>query len=94
MSIDDIRRELGIPSESEHPHFPFFNSHYDVIGNRDVWAIEGYDPEMSDEDAEKLNLKPLRPHWHQWVGLAAMVRRGYDGQERHTGRRGRRRQDD
>jgi len=82
-TVDDIRAQLGLPSEEDMPDFPFLNRHYSPVGKdlvNDASDFPGYDPKnTTDEEAESMGLLRLKPHWHQWVGLAAMVSRGFEG---------------
>lgn len=75
-STEELQALLGIQNGT----FPFFNS---VIHDLGMWPdeIEDFESKNKIEDETELlkhGLRNLRPRWHQYVGLAACVKRFFD----------------
>lgn len=81
-SIDDIKKMLSLPEGD----FPFFNRIISDLGALPS-QIPGFEELNSNEGPEKekaealeaKNLRILSPRWHQYVGLAASVKRFFQG---------------
>lgn len=78
LNVAQIRNLLGLPSN----RMPFFNH---VIHDLGTWPedIIGFEEVKNLEDEKKLKevrLHHLEPKWHQYVGLAACVKRFFNNE--------------
>jgi SNF2 family DNA or RNA helicase len=80
-SIDELRRLLGLQSERDQPAFPMFNEFVADAGlERDPHLNDDVLRTKTDEELREFSMIRTRPRWHQYVGLVAMVKRFFDGQ--------------
>lgn len=76
-TTEDIKSLLGLP---EGP-FPFFNKIIHDLGTwpEDIKGFKELNEVQDKETLEEHRLRVLQPRWHQYVGLAACVKRFFDG---------------
>lgn len=68
--------------ETDNPPFPFFNSWVSDLGRLPTEMPGFYDIGPKDDNNPLVNewkLRELRPLWHQYVGLTAMVKQFLNG---------------
>ncbi|KAH8114058.1 P-loop containing nucleoside triphosphate hydrolase protein [Phellopilus nigrolimitatus] len=75
---------LSLPSKSKAsgPVFPFFNPYISDLGllPRDIPGYYSFTLEDEDRALKEEMLRPLEPRWHQYVGLAAMAKHFFNGE--------------
>lgn len=83
-SIDAMKRDLGVHSlpsdtdEKPRPCLPFMASHVGAK-NESLRSIFGKDLPSKDQ-LDRKGCVPMNPFWHQYVGLCAMVKRAFQGE--------------
>ncbi|KAL5476548.1 hypothetical protein ACEPAI_3228 [Sanghuangporus weigelae] len=80
-SLREIRELLGLAELDEGAPFPFLNKIIHDSGLRPD-EIDRFDEWNEVKDADKLAknlMRPFRPRWHQYVGLAAAIKRFFEG---------------
>ncbi|KAH9848945.1 hypothetical protein C2E23DRAFT_687749, partial [Lenzites betulinus] len=68
LGVDDIARALGLAS----PELPFFNPLQDPVGELDPWSEAGL------AALHLATAEPLKPMWHQWVGILKITDNLFD----------------
>lgn len=63
LTVKEVSKLLGLADEQ----LPFFNAKVDNTGNYEPWSEKGR-AALQSADAQ-----PLRPFWHQWIGILKMV---------------------
>lgn len=81
LSRDELMAQLGLPVSPDWT-FPFFNSFISDLGSLPD-EVNDFDSYKAPDDEQKAlaerNLRRLEPRWHQIVGIAAIVRRVFEG---------------
>lgn len=78
LSTDELRSMLGLnKGHEDSPVFPFFNAWVSDVGKlpEDIPGFEAINwKDKTSAEASAYKLRELRPQWHQYVGLAAIVK--------------------
>lgn len=72
-----LRTLLGVEGRTKGESFPFFNAWVSDIGRlpETIKGIEELDVTNEKAGAEhEAKLRPLRPQWHQYVGVCSIIR--------------------
>lgn len=72
LSEDELWKRLGLPDQ----RLPFFQQWTDPDSLISPWSEEGQAWLKNESSARQ----PLRPRWHQLVGILRMLERAFDGQ--------------
>ncbi|KAL5476645.1 hypothetical protein ACEPAI_2831 [Sanghuangporus weigelae] len=80
-TLREIREFLGLAELDEDAPFPFLNKIIHDSGLRpdEITRFDEWNEVKDAHELAKNLMRPFRPRWHQYVGLAAAVKRFFEG---------------
>lgn len=76
----ELRILLRLPPTGRFPYMNRWRHELGLLPD-EIWDFQSFDSndELTEAEAKTKRLVPLNPHWHQFVGVAAAVKRIFNG---------------